>query len=563
MMKNRFLSLLLAPVLAVSLSGCAHAEAPAQTSSPTMVTVSENPSEQNPVPGPATLLYQGQASIRVVTAEGNVIYIDPYAGDGYDLAADLILVTHSHFDHNQISKIANRKPDCRIITWAEAIQEGEHQVFDLGYVTVEAVEAGFNSMHDVSECVGYVLTFSNGASVYVTGDTSTTEQMPALAEKEIDYAFFCCDGVYNMGLDEAAQCAEMVKAKHNIPYHVTASTRVFFDRERAEQFDVENRIILGEGEELALTTAESENVCFSDVDAGDWYADAAVWCVNHDIMGNGGETVFSPNAAMTRSAVVDALYRAAGRPASRGENQFSDIDAAYSSAADWASERGIMSGYGGGIFGASDPVTREQLVTALWRYAGSPTAETGEPFSDEEVVTPYAREAVRWAKDGAVISGVGNNRFDPKATLTRAQAAVIFQRYFMNDLMIQAGGSVDMEQDRQAVEAAYRSRCDAMVSKDIDALSQMMADDLILQHITGATQTKQEWLDCITNETMRYYSIDIQKLEVEVQGNTAVAHHTAALDARIYGSRGTWTLSGESYFVKQDGKWLWSNALKT
>ena len=65
----------------------------------------------------------------------------------------------------------------------------EHQVFDLGYVTIEAVEAGYNRWHDVSECVGYVLTFSNGRSIYVTGDTSTMEQMPDMAEMEIDYAF--------------------------------------------------------------------------------------------------------------------------------------------------------------------------------------------------------------------------------------------------------------------------------------------------------------------------------------------------------------------------------------
>ena len=203
--------------------------------------------------GAPTLIYQGQASIRIVTAEGKVIYIDPYAGDDYDLAADLILVTHAHFDHNATDKIKNRNPDCRIITWKEAVVDGVHQTFDLGYVTVEAVEAGFNRMHDVNECVGYILTFSNGKSVYVTGDTSTTEQMPSLAEKEIDYAFFCCDGVYNMGLKEAAECAAVVGAKHNIPYHnTTKNTGDMFDMELAEQFDAPNRLILAVGEELTI-----------------------------------------------------------------------------------------------------------------------------------------------------------------------------------------------------------------------------------------------------------------------------------------------------------------------
>ena len=200
----------------------------------------------------AVLLYQGQASIRIVTAEGKVIYVDPYAGDGYELPADLILVTHPHFDHNKVDKVQNRNPDCEVITQKEAIQNGEHQIFDLGYVTVEAVEAGYNSLHDVDGCVGYILTFSDGKSVYVTGDTSTTEQMPLLAEKNIDYAFFCCDGIYNMGLDEAAECAKMVGAKHNIPYHMTAEEGVVFDRELAEQFEALNRLIVEAGEEIII-----------------------------------------------------------------------------------------------------------------------------------------------------------------------------------------------------------------------------------------------------------------------------------------------------------------------
>ncbi len=86
-----------------------------------------------------TLIYMGQASIRIVTAEGKVIYIDPYAGDQYDLPADLSLVTHGHFDHCDIDKVTNRNEDCQIITHKEAVIDGVHQVFDLPYVRVEAV----------------------------------------------------------------------------------------------------------------------------------------------------------------------------------------------------------------------------------------------------------------------------------------------------------------------------------------------------------------------------------------------------------------------------------------
>lgn len=118
-------------------------------------------------------------------------------------------------------------------------------------------------------------------------------------------------------------------------------------------------------------------------------------------------------------------------------------------------------------------------------------------------------------------------------------------------------------QAEQAVKDAYQSRCDAMVNMDIEALDEMMADDLLLQHITGAVQTKEEWLACIENEEMRYFDIDIESLSVEVQGNTATVQHTATLDARIYGGRGSWTLSGTSYYEKRDGKWIWVNPPET
>ena len=200
-----------------------------------------------------TLLYLGQASLRIVTPEGKVIYIDPYAGDAYDLPADLILVTHGHFDHCAVDKVQNRNEDCRVITHREAVVDGVHRTFDLGYVTVEAVEAGYNPWHDVNECAGYVLTFSNGKSVYVTGDTSTTEQMAEMAGMHIDYAFWCTDGVFNMGNEEATRCANLVQAKYNIPYHNdTSNSGIMFDPDAAEAFNAPDRLILLPGEELSI-----------------------------------------------------------------------------------------------------------------------------------------------------------------------------------------------------------------------------------------------------------------------------------------------------------------------
>ena len=202
-----------------------------------------------PAPG-HRLLYQGHGSLRIVTREGKVIYIDPYAGEGYDLKADLILVSHGHQDHNAVRLIQNRSEDCRVIYNTDALVNGVYKTFDLGYATVEAVQAGNNRNHDIKVCVGWLITLSDGVTVYATGDTSTTEQMAALAERDIHYAFFVCDGRYNMDMDEAIACARLVKARHSIPYHMAPGS--LFDEKRAELFDVPGRLILPAGEEITL-----------------------------------------------------------------------------------------------------------------------------------------------------------------------------------------------------------------------------------------------------------------------------------------------------------------------
>ena len=200
------------------------------------------------------LLYQGHGSLRIVTAEGKVIYIDPYAGEGYDLPADLILVSHGHQDHTAVKLIKKRNKDCRIITYKEALVKGEYKTFDLGFATVEAVQAGNNPNHNIKVCVGWLITLPDGVTVYATGDTSATDQMAELADRRIDYALFVCDGKYNMDMDEAIACAKLVNACHSIPYHMAPGA--LFDPERAELFDVPGRLIVPAGEEIALEHTE-------------------------------------------------------------------------------------------------------------------------------------------------------------------------------------------------------------------------------------------------------------------------------------------------------------------
>lgn len=198
------------------------------------------------------ILFQGHGSLRVTAPDGTVIYIDPFIGDGYDRPADLILVTHQHFDHTKTNKPA-KKPGCLIWTNNDFIIDGQYQTKTLGDVTIRAVEA-YNSNHPKSECVGYILTV-DGKKIYVAGDTSKTEQMASLALENLDCAFLPIDGKYNMGPEEAAECAALIKAKRVVPYHMVPTMPGFakgFDQKRAEAFRAENRVILPAGETLTL-----------------------------------------------------------------------------------------------------------------------------------------------------------------------------------------------------------------------------------------------------------------------------------------------------------------------
>ena len=195
----------------------------------------------------ARLLYQGHGSLRVVTDEGVVIYIDPYAGEGYDVPADLILVTHQHFDHNKIDKPV-QAADCVVYQNMEAHHDGIYEKVVLNGVEVEATEA-YNKNHKKDECVGYLVTV-DGKLLYFAGDTSQTEQMKTLAARHIDYAFLPTDGIYNMGIKDAIECAELIQAKHTIPIHMAPGK--LFSARKAKKFDAPGSMILEPGTEIEL-----------------------------------------------------------------------------------------------------------------------------------------------------------------------------------------------------------------------------------------------------------------------------------------------------------------------
>jgi len=227
-------------------------EQPAAASEPPAAEAPAETAEPEAAANPSRLTYIGHASLCITTPEDKVIYIDPYAPGDYSAPADLILVTHDHYDHNNVDLVSERNEDCQVITQNEALKDGTHQTFDLGYATVEAVEAGNNPNHSITECVGYVITLSDHCRIYVSGDTSKTEQMAKMADMSIDYAFLCCDGQYNMGPEEAGECASLISANVIVPYHTIVQEGVYFSREQAEAFPSENKMIVEPGDVIEL-----------------------------------------------------------------------------------------------------------------------------------------------------------------------------------------------------------------------------------------------------------------------------------------------------------------------
>ncbi len=205
-------------------------------------------------PSSPILSYFGRSSVKIRTASGFVIYIDPYAPGDYAEAADLVLVSHGHGDHNAVH-LTSRKDSCVIVApegsakgyRSKDIKEG--QTLEVGSVKVQAVPAA-NKNHPRGSGVGYVLFF-DGLVLYFSGDSSYLAEFESLRELNIDWALVCCDGFYNMDPAEATKVAEAVAARHVLPIH--SSPQELFDRTNAEGVKGPDSTVLSPGESVVLS----------------------------------------------------------------------------------------------------------------------------------------------------------------------------------------------------------------------------------------------------------------------------------------------------------------------
>ena len=169
---------------------------------------------------------------------------------------------------------------------------------------------------------------------------------------------------------------------------------------------------------------------FMDVKKGAYYYDAVLWAVEQKITSGTSATTFSPDASCTRAQMVTFLWRAAGSPkVENGKNPFTDVkaDAYYYDAVLWAVEKGVTSGTSATTFSPDATVTRGQTVTFLYRNAGSPEVSGTMPFTDVEADAYYAK-AVQWAVQQKITTGTSETTFSPMSDCTRGQIVTFLYR---------------------------------------------------------------------------------------------------------------------------------------
>ena len=178
---------------------------------------------------------------------------------------------------------------------------------------------------------------------------------------------------------------------------------------------------------------------FYDVPSTAWYAEEVAKAAAEGYVKGMGENLFFPEAEMTRAQFAQVLYNMAGEPEWNGDNigayptQFSDVDglAWYAKAVSWATEAGIVNGTSETTFDPEGKISREQIATMLWRYAGNgATADQAvlDAFVDGDEVSEWAADEMAWAVEHGYMNGRGNNDLQPQGTATRAEIAALAVR---------------------------------------------------------------------------------------------------------------------------------------
>ena len=180
---------------------------------------------------------------------------------------------------------------------------------------------------------------------------------------------------------------------------------------------------------------EVKTVPFNDIEENNWYYDSVEYVYSRGMMKGMDDSHFGPSETTTRGMIITILYRMEGEPSVSG-NAFADVksDMYYAAAINWAVENGIVKGYGDGIFGPEDSITREQLSNILMNYAEYKGADVTaradlSNFCDALQASSWAEASLAWANAEGLIQGNPDSTINPGGNAERAQAAAILARF--------------------------------------------------------------------------------------------------------------------------------------
>ena len=282
----------------------------------------------------------------------------------------------------------------------------------------------------------------SGIDMGVSMDTSTIPvNLINAVTGEMDAVQFTLahDGAFGFTMTLTAPVgAENAGLWANLYYYDESAGKMVYQTSALVDEDGHAALPFDHASQYALVLDDkSHDLPFTDVAEGVWYEDAVGYVYRHDLMTGYSDNLFGPANNLTRAQLCQIVYNMEGQPAATGSSAFTDVadGAWYADAVTWAASQGVVDGYGGGLFGPEDNITREQLAAILYRYAQAKGYDVsiGEDtnilsYDDALDVSEWAIPAMQWAYGAGIVQGDGSS-LNPQGEATRAQTAAMLMRF--------------------------------------------------------------------------------------------------------------------------------------
>lgn len=289
-------------------------------------------------------------------------------------------------------------------------------------------------------------------------------------------------------------------------------------------------LILSAAMALSLTIVPVSAVSvsnFSDVSSDSWYYDSVSYVAEKDYMNGTSATTFEPNGNMTRAMFATVISRVAGAEVDNSAvSEFTDVESGkwYTGAIEWGVENDLLNGYGNGLFGTNNSITRQDICTLTQRFLNWYCEQNNctlavdpkvESFTDAASIADYAKEAVEFCRDAGLLTGYEDGSFRPLGTATRAEIAAVIERIEMAIESAEPAGPVVSYTDEDGNKATLAIKAGDVITVDPNGGS-VTYDNTT--HRDEFTITATEDGITLPNATRSGYHFDGWKVEKDANG---------------------------------------------